>query len=1164
MKILKSFSFCIFFLFLNSCSLSGSIKSNASATPNPVVSPVTGTDDLRFDTPTEYINISNQTSYALTGICNTENKISIYINEVIYTDQVSCSNGLFTAEVNFSAFSSGELNIKAITTTSSSTSEATTTVTILKDIISPTLSGSLNDGTTSSSLIQSPALSWSAASDEHSGVAQYQVAVGSSLGGTQILGWTGIGNVLTYQVGSLSLTNGQTYYASVRAVDAAGNISSAINGDGWSVSISAGGGGSGVTSHGLNYSKMASEGFTPAARGASFDLQFGQSVAISEDGLTMAIGHPYDSTDANGVLNSQWTRSGSVYIYEYSGGNWVFEEKIVLSNSQSNLYRNDNFGVHVALSGNTLAVGASGHNLDENNLNIDGFDSSGAIFIYVKSSGVWNFQQKLVDPQRNDYKLFGEVFDLDDNTLVVGLPRDNLDENGLNDLYQAGSAFIYFRSGSVWTLEKHIIPSGTNARNSEDNFGFSVAVDQDTVIIGSPYHNFDAAGASSLSDAGAAFIYKRTTGVWNLEEKIVASGTNGRRSFDTLGYSVDLFGDVAAVGAPDQDFDSSGANSVPSAGAVYIFERVSNDWSQVTKLVGTVSANSRVIGDIFGYTVRLSNTTLVVSVPYQDYDSSGGNFLEATGAIYVYVYTTSWNLEQKITPTGTNSRLSDNYFSNADQFSKAIALVGEKLISTAPGQDFDSNGNNKIFNAGAVFSFERSTGVWSQTQKVVDTVAPSFRSNLFASSNSYFDSEVDISADGMTLAIGSPSEHYDKDNLNPEYRSGAVYIYKKISGVWQFSNMITPTGVNARNQEDYFGASISLNANYLAVGAPYHGYDSSGANYSAWSGAVFIYEWDGTTWDQVQKITATGVNSRHGENFGSSLKFDGSLLAVGASGDSYNSVGASYVQLAGAVFMYNLSGGTWVLDEKIVATGVNARRMDNYFGKTIDLNNGTMIVGVSDHDYDENGDNNSDYAGAVFVYTDQSGTWTLQQKLVGVGVNGRVDYDNFGESVSIDGDTIVVSSYNYYTDTGADANSSSIFIFDRTASTWSLTQKINGESMPNFTNFDGFGSRGVSISGNYIAVGAPSNTTDENGLNTLSSAGAIYVLKKTAGVWGYETKIVANGTNARNVDDSFGKFVKIVEHGANSFTVSGASNNAYDTSGSNPVVGSGSAFVFSK
>lgn len=1142
--------------------MSGSIKSNASTVKGPVVSPVTGDASLRFDTPTEYITSGNQSSYLLSGVCATENKISVYVNDVLFSDQVSCSSGLFTISVDVSSSPSGDLVIKAITELANA-SQVESSVTILKDTVAPSFGGSINDGTTSTSLTQTPSLSWSAATDAHSGVSHYELAIGTSAGGTQVLAWTNISNVLTYQRSGLSLSNGQTYYASVRAVDAAGNTSTALNGDGWAVSTG-GGGGSGVTGTGLNYSKMSNDGFSPLARGASFDLQFAQSVAISEDGLTMAIGHPYDMTDENGNLNSISNRSGSVYLYEYSGGAWVFSQKIVLSNTQANPLKGDQFGVHVALSGSTLAVGASNHYLDENNLNADDYWASGAIFIYVKSGSTWGLQQKIVDPQRATYKFFGEIFDLDDNTLVVGVPRANLDENNLNNLSQAGAAFVFFRTGTTWSLEGHLMPSGTNSRNSSDTFGSSIAVDADTVIVGSPNHDYDATGASNLSNAGAAFIYKRATGVWSLEEKIVASGTNARRSSDNFGTSVDVYADVSVVGATGQDFNETGASSVSNAGAVYVFNRAVNDWSLTTKLVGTGSANARIANDQFGYKVKLDASTLVVAALYQDYDSSGANVQANAGALYVFVNSGTWGIEQKITATGTNSRVGDSAGSYADQFSKSIAIAGDKIISGAPGQDYDASGSNKIFNAGAAFSFERSTGTWTQTQKVVDTIVPSSRSSLYNSIYYNYKQVVEVSSDGQILIIGSAGESYDQNNLNPEYRAGVVYVYKKVSGAWQFSTLITPTGTNSRNQEDYFGASVSLNGNYLAVGAPGHDYDSTGANYSEFSGAVYIYEFDGTNWNQIQKITPTGTNSRHGEGFGTSVKFDGSLLAVGAPSDNYNSSGASYVQLSGAVFMYTQSGSTWSLDEKIVASGVNARLMDNFFGEQIDLNNGTLVVGVPDHHYDESGDNYSDYAGAVFVFTDVAGTWTLQQKIVGVGVNGRVDYDGFGQKIAISGDTIVVGSSNYYLESGVDADSSSMFIFDRSGSVWSLNKRINGETMLHYSSYDGFGSGAVSISGNYIAVSAVANTSDESGANSLTGAGAVYVLKKTAGVWAYETKIVASGTNSRVAEDGFGANVKIVEHSASSYSVGINSNNIYDSSGANPVLGSASTFVFDK
>lgn len=110
--------------------------------------------------------------------------------------------------------------------------------TIIHDNVPPTAPGSFVDGSTTTSLTSAPAATWSASSDSTSGIAYYEIAIGTSLGGSTIYGWTNIGNVTSFTVSTLSLTQSTTYYTSIRVRDNAGNISTVTQGDGWTTPAS--------------------------------------------------------------------------------------------------------------------------------------------------------------------------------------------------------------------------------------------------------------------------------------------------------------------------------------------------------------------------------------------------------------------------------------------------------------------------------------------------------------------------------------------------------------------------------------------------------------------------------------------------------------------------------------------------------------------------------------------------------------------------------------------------------------------------------------------------------------------------------------------------------------------------------------------------------------
>jgi hypothetical protein len=161
--------------------------------------------------------------------------------------------------------------------------------------------------------------------------------------------------------------------------------------------------------------------------------------------------------------------------------------------------------------------------------------NSGSAYVYVRSGGVWTAQQKLTanDGAVGDY--FGRSASVSGDTLVVGAYGD--DDNGAN----SGSAYVYVRSGGVWTEEQKLT---ANYGAGYDYFGGSVSISGGTLVVGALED--DDKGMES----GSAYLYVRSDGVWTEKQKLTAYDGIMNTYF---GKSVSVSGDTLVVGAYGDD-----------------------------------------------------------------------------------------------------------------------------------------------------------------------------------------------------------------------------------------------------------------------------------------------------------------------------------------------------------------------------------------------------------------------------------------------------------------------------------------------------------------------------------------------------------------------------------------------------------------------------------
>jgi len=372
-----------------------------------------------------------------------------------------------------------------------------------------------------------------------------------------------------------------------------------------------------------------------ASDGAAGD-EFGISVSVSGD--TAAIG-------ANTDDNAGGTDAGSAYVFVRSGGVWTQQQELTASDGAAN----DNFGASVSVSEDTAVVGAFGDD--------DAGSGSGSAYVFVRSGGVWTQQQKLTasDAAAND--VFGASVSVSGDTAVVGATNDD-NAGGID----AGSAYVFVRSGGVWTQQQKLTASDAAAG---DGFAYSVSVSGDTAVVGAP-HDDNAGG----TDAGSAYVFVRSSGVWTQQQKLIASDA---AASDGFGFGVSLSGDTAVVGAVLDD-NAGGAD----AGSAYVFVRSGGVWTQQQKLTASDGAAHA----SFGYSVSLSGDTAVVGAVADD-DAGVGS-----GSAYVFVRSGGvWTQQQKLT---ASDAAANDLFGVSVSVSGDTAVVGARLDDNVAGADAGS------------------------------------------------------------------------------------------------------------------------------------------------------------------------------------------------------------------------------------------------------------------------------------------------------------------------------------------------------------------------------------------------------------------------------------------------------------------------------------------
>ncbi|MDT0557025.1 T9SS type A sorting domain-containing protein [Ichthyenterobacterium sp. W332] len=374
---------------------------------------------------------------------------------------------------------------------------------------------------------------------------------------------------------------------------------------------------------------------------------------------------------------------GAVYIFEKDAtDNWIQTQKL----RNSDVRQFDRFGQSIDMEGNTMIIGARSQDYDENGGGMF-YDSGGAAYIFDRDvNGNWIQTQKLVSSDRGEtfQALLGETVAISGDYAVVNAPREITGLDGQPDLTNAGACYIFERdTNGVWSEVQKIVSS---ERYAEDKFGdFSLAIQGNTIAVGTFRHDFDENEQEEVLSAGAVYIFERDiNGIWNEIQKIVVSD---REQGEWFGRSVAIEGDLLIVGASNEYLQG---NVNTQYGAVYVFER---DGNGVYNEIQKIRPNALYHQSKFGHSIDVSGDRLVVGAPQMDIGS-----VSFGGSAFIFERDTNgiWN---------QTAIMYDEQVNSGDDFGYNVAISGDFAFVGAYEQDEDSESLNPLSQAGAAYVF---------------------------------------------------------------------------------------------------------------------------------------------------------------------------------------------------------------------------------------------------------------------------------------------------------------------------------------------------------------------------------------------------------------------------------------------------------------------------
>lgn len=406
--------------------------------------------------------------------------------------------------------------------------------------------------------------------------------------------------------------------------------------------------------------------------------------------------------------------------------------------------------------------------------------------MFARTDGVWRQQAYVKASNTRTGHFFGSSIALKGDTLAVGASGEGSCAQGINGdqlntgCPGSGAVYVFVRANGAWRQQAYV-----KASNTGPGEGFAgVALDTDLLAVGAANENSCATGVNanqldnSCVGAGAVYVFERTNDVWRQQAYLKPSRINNPALAMAFGSPVALHANTLAVGAINEGSCATGVNGDQAndgcfaSGAVYVFTRVNETWSQQAY----VKASNTDFSDAFGAGLALRGDTLAAAAAGESSCARGidgdqaDNGCPNSGAVYVFTRTAGqWTQQAYVKASNTES---------IDTFGAGAVALSEDRLAVGASREAscatDINGNqsdNSCSLSGAVYVFARETGRWSQQAYVK---APNTEGG---------DAFGPVAITNDRLAVGAPGESSCASGIDGNQQdngclgAGAAYVY---------------------------------------------------------------------------------------------------------------------------------------------------------------------------------------------------------------------------------------------------------------------------------------------------------------------------------------------------------------------------------------------------